>query len=217
VSISDKKCDRPRGEGAERVKPTVCILGAEAKALSADNECMLSAQLSVRGMRPAKLSILFAQLCCLSAGRHTVSISDKKCDRPRGEGAERRQPTVCILGAEAKALSADNECMLSAQLSVRWMRPAKLSILFAGLCCLSAGRDTASISDKKCDRPRGEGAERRQPTVCILGAEAKALSADKRFPCKRVVLQWFFYSFGSTKSSSLRRVWTMRGQKLRRF
>jgi hypothetical protein len=89
--------------------------------------------------RDQQLCILFAQLCCLSAGRDKATISNKKCDRPRGEGAERRQPTVCILGAEAKALSADNECMLSAQLSVRWMRPAKLSILFAQLCCLSAG------------------------------------------------------------------------------
>ena len=51
------------------------------------------------------------------------------------------------------------------------------AILVAELCCLSAGRDTASISDKKCDRPRGEGAERVKPTVCILDAEAKALSA----------------------------------------
>ena len=76
--------------------------------------------------RDQQLCILFAGLCCLSAGRDKASISDKKCDRPRGEGAERRQPTVCILGAEAKALSADNECMLSAQLSVSRKRPAAM-------------------------------------------------------------------------------------------
>ena len=47
-------------------------------------------------------------------------------------------------------------------------RDQQLCILFAGLCCLSAGRDKASISDKKCDRPRGEGAERVQPTLAAV-------------------------------------------------
>ena len=147
------------------------------------------------------------------------------------------KPTVCILGAgggyrlpthmqpvcqmaETSSCAALHfltplfDCQRSC---VSVGRDQQLCILFADLCCLSAGRDTVSISDKKCDRPRGEGAPRVKPTVCILGAEAKALSADKRFPCKRVVLRWFFYSERSTKSSSLRRVWTMRGQKLRRF
>ena len=152
----------------------------------------------------------------------------KKCDRHRGNvpsaynagfaswadtGREKVGKVVC--GYMCVSLPGVHACCQLSCLSVG--RDQQLCILFAGLCCLSAGRDTASISDKKCDRPRGEGAPRVKPTVCILGAEAKALSADKRFPCKRVVLRWFFYPFGSTKSSSLRRVWTMRGQKLRRF
>ena len=63
-------------------------------------------------------------------------------------------------------------------------RNQQLCILFAGLCCLSAERDTAPISDKKCDRPQGEGAERVKPTVCILDAEAKWIPlADAEATC----------------------------------
>ena len=78
---------------------------------------------------------------------------------PAGAGGGYRLPTptqpVCQMAETSAALHfftplfhCQRECLSDG-------RDQQLCIVFAGLCCLSAGRDTASISDKKCDRPRG--------------------------------------------------------------
>ena len=116
--------------------------------------CMLSAQLSVSWKRPAAIHFTCSAQLSVSwkrpAGIHF--IAQLSCL------SAGRDQQVSILFAQLSCLSAG--------------RDQQLSILFAQLCCLSAGTDTASISDKKCDRPRGEGAERVKPTIRFLEAEA---------------------------------------------